>query len=442
MRRLCTAAAAATAVIGMTLAGTAQGAGKPGSHGHDKIHHGKLTVITALTEQVPPPVVPTALVSTASTAALLVDDYDTEFSAAWYDETAKQVVIAASSPRGRRIAESVFPNDPDVRVVDADLSHRALMDRVRRIATIDPALRNKARTLGVTEHGDGVYVEVYTPLEASEVRDLASVVRMRDVQLEVRLVAQPVVNRRDEDRRHDDSPYAGGMGYGIGSSRIVKLCSAAFGYNRDDQDNMLTAGHCYPKGTPEDHMFEISGAWASPGIAGLAGVWNGASTWGPNGTVISPDGQRHGDLALVNVEAVGNASRARHWVGGPATGFRELITSRSAPYAGLFICSGGAATGDTCGNFRVTTDGTNIDHEYGDGTWIRNGDRARNWDSSDGCAGAGDSGGSVFDRQTSSTDEAVGVISGHVTFNDGTCLLFFTGIEEAVQLWGGGPKLG
>jgi hypothetical protein len=441
MRRLCTAAAAATAVIGMTLAGTAHGAGKPGSHGHHKIHHGKLTVITALTEQIPPPVVPAELVATASQAALLVDDYDTEFSAAWYDDTSNQVVIAASSSRGRQLAASTFANSRDVRVVDADLSHRALMDRVRRIAAFDPALREKARTLGVNAHGDGVYVEVYDPLTADEVSTLASAVRVRDVQLEVRLVTEPVSNRRDEDRRHDDSPYAGGMGYGIGSSRINKLCSAAYGYNRDGDDNILTAGHCFPKGTSEDHMFEIAGSWSAPSIGGLAGIWNGASTWGSDGTVVSPDGQRHGDLALVNVAAVGNSSTSRLWVGGPATGYREVVATRSAPYAGLFICAGGATSGDTCGNFRVTTDGTNIDHEYADGSWLRNGDRARNWDTSQGCAEGGDSGGAVYDQYSSSSDEAVGVISGHVTFNDGTCLLFFTGIEEAVQLWGGGPKM-
>jgi len=443
MRRLCTAATAATVAIGMTLTGTAHGAGRPGSHGHDKIHHGKLTVITALSDQVPPPVVPTELVPTASQAALLVDDYDTEFAAAWYDPSTNQVVIAASSQRGRRIAEATFSKGRDVRVVDADLSHAALMDRARRIATLDPALREKARTLGVTAQGDGVYIEIYNQLEPDEIDDLASVVRMRDVQLEVRLVAAPVDDRRDEDRRHDDSPYAGGMGYGIGSSRISKLCSAAFGYTRDGDDNLVTAGHCFPKGTSQDHMFEISGSWSSPGIAGLAGVWAGASTWGSGGTVISPDGQRHGDLAMVNVQASGNGSTSRMWVGGPSTTYREIITSRTAPFAGLYICAGGAASGDTCGNFRVTTDGTNIDHEYSDGTWLRNGDRARNWDSSQGCADSGDSGGSVYDTNTSSSnDEAVGVISGHITYNDGTCLLFFTGIEEAVQLWGGGPMMG
>ena len=443
MRRLCTATAVATVVIGMTLTGTAEGAGNPGAHGLDDIHHGKLTVITALTDEIPPPVVPQDLVSTAALAALLVDDYDTEFAAAWYDPATNQVVIAASSRRGRRIAEQAFPNGRDVRVVDAARSHRALMDRVRRIVALDPALRKEARTLGVSAQGDGVYVEVYNQLTSDQIRNLASVVRVRDVQLEVRLVAEPVEDHRDDDRRHEDSPYAGGMGYGIGSTRINKLCSAAFGYNRDGHDNLVTAGHCFPKGTSEDHMFEVAGSWSSPGIAGLAGVWAGASTWGDNGTIISPDGQRHGDLAMVNVEATGNTSTNRIWIGGPLTTNRESITSRTAPFAGLFICAGGAASGDTCGNFRVTSDGTNIDHQYSDGTWLRNGDRARNWDSSQGCADAGDSGGSVFDTNGSATnDEAVGVISGHVTFNDDTCLLFFTGIEEAVQLWGGSPKMG
>ena len=150
------------------------------------------------------------------------------------------------------------------------------------------------------------------------------------------------------------------------------------------------------------------------------------------------DSAAHGDLVLVNVSGAGNAAGWKIWWGTVGTTTRIPVTSRTSPTIGDPVCINGMVSGSDCG---LTVTHTNISHTYGDGTVLRQGDEAHSSHSYD-CSQGGDSGGSVVvDHSGAETEaEATGIISGHTDVDGGACDQWFTGVEEAMQAWGGGLK--
>jgi len=198
----------------------------------------------------------------------------------------------------------------------------------------------------------------------------------------------------------------------------------------------LTAGHCFPQGTTHTEMWSLNGPFMSETKSEHAGNWHGRTTWlDGTGTRLSSDGQYHGDVSLIQVTETGHEVGNMIWDGSATTTDRTFVHIREAPAMGNPVCKAGATSGESC---LLTINHTNFDFDLGSEGWLRNGDSANAGDSR--CSQGGDSGGSVYDWRLFNGNTyavAVGVISGHKDFVTGGCLQRFTGVEEAVQLWGG-----
>lgn len=165
------------------------------------------------------------------------------------------------------------------------------------------------------------------------------------------------------------------------------------------------------------------------------------STWREGvGTIkMGADNQNHGDLALVNVSAEGHGGGTKVWWGGPYATNRIPVIDRRYPVYGDITCLSGSTSGVRCG---ANIQYKNVAHVYGSGNIVRNVDGATSNSTLD-CPQPGDSGGSVvIDESGSQTEaKAVGIVSGITEFVDGGCTHWFTGLDEAKQAWGGGPRL-
>lgn len=249
-------------------------------------------------------------------------------------------------------------------------------------------------------------------------------------------------DKLDDNRPTDPSPYAGGARYGIANgsgsgASVSALCSTGFGYLRNGKEYMLTAGHCYPRNNGNrDFMWIVTGSDTSPTKSQYAGSKCCSTFESGTGTVpMGNDNQNHGDLALVNVSGAGNDAGNQVWWGGVSTTDKIPVTSRTAPTIGDDVCINGMTSGSDCG---TVVQHTNVARTAG-GETVRNIDVAHSTHSYD-CSQGGDSGGSVVvdHSGTETAAEATGIVSGHTNTGDGGCDQWFTGVEEAMQAWGGG----
>lgn len=142
----------------------------------------------------------------------------------------------------------------------------------------------------------------------------------------------------------------------------------------------------------------------------------------------------------MNVSAVGRTAGNRIWWGALSTTSRITVTSRTAPTVGDATCLNGSTSGSDCG---TVVQRTNVSHTYSSGETLRNSDVAYSSSTAD-CPISGDSGGSVVvDHPGAETSaEATGIVSGYNNTSGGGCNMWFTGIEEAMQAWGGGLLFG
>lgn len=394
--------------------------------------------VTITDTTIPPPHIPDGLTKIAGEAAALTDWNDTDLSDMYYDPATDRIRIVATTPEGNEVAKqfaSRYPNQ--VGIDTGPLSHLQLKDAGRDLVATNEFLSSHARELGVSRGGRGVDVVVDSlPADPDELIEAAS-----KYPFDVTFIldnSKPVDYAPfDEDRRHDVSPYAGGLGYivAIGSTFDYQ-CSGAFGYRETGTDFMLTAGHCYRTGSSDDRMYmlDAGSTWTDPALGVWAGNWNGRSSMNSSYNSIQVNGAYHGDVALVNLSQRSHAAGDSIWDGGPSTTNKSDVYNRFAPFLDLYLCRGGATSGSSCGTLRVT--GVNLDIQVAPGQWLREADKAFA-SNSDECSFAGDSGGSVYAYRTSTTVSAVGVVSGHTTYSGGSCQQRFTGAEEAVQAWGG-----
>lgn len=374
----------------------------------------------------------------AARAAGLTDWNDREFADIYFDSDQNRVVLVPTTGVGAALASEFAAAYPtQVAVSPGKYSHAELKDGGRQLIADDPFLANHARELSVSLGSRGIDVL----LDVAPEDEAQLVAAAEKYPFEVTFIVDqrvPVEGAPyDEDRRHDVDPYSGGLGYITANGATgTGLCSGAFGYRESGTDFMLTAGHCYFNNGSNDRMYMLTSGstWASPQLGVWAGNWNGRSSTNTTDGSIQVNGSFHGDLALVNLTDRSHSAGNRMWEGGASTTNKDDVYNRIAPYLDLFICKGGASSGSSCGTLKVT--GVNVDINLGNGVWLRNGDRAVAQNVNE-CSVSGDSGGSIYAYRTATTVTAVGVISGHTTFSDGTCQQRFTGAEEAVQAWGG-----
>jgi hypothetical protein len=201
---------------------------------------------------------------------------------------------------------------------------------------------------------------------------------------------------------------------------------------------MLTAGHCFERGTTHAYMWNtFSGnCCVKKAYAGHRSntTWNDG-----DGTVTAgSDNANHGDLALVNVDVANKNSGNHIWWNEVTSPNKIPVTVRRVPTVGDPICINGVTSGADCG---LTVQETNISWVYADGDVLINGDGATSTSAAD-CSQGGDSGGSVVFNHSGAETQATaeGIVSGHVNPSIGGCAQLFTGVEEAIQACGGNVK--
>ena len=123
------------------------------------------------------------------------------------------------------------------------------------------------------------------------------------------------------------------------------------------------------------------------------------------------------------------------WWGTTNTTNKIPVTARRIPTLNDPVCINGVVSGSDCG---LTVVDVNINHTYADGDVLRNGDKGSSPANYD-CSQGGDSGGPIVYNHAGTETQAtgIGIISGHTDRNSNGCYQWFTGIEEANQVWGG-----
>lgn len=381
---------------------------------------------------------PDKLAPYARTAAGLIDEHDDDFAGSLVDPDRNVLIIRVVTDEGRELVAKSYPQDAPIEVVSAPVSHLQQMEEFR--ALVDDMIANdktfleRITSFGINGPGDGWILNLKADLTDNQKTALEA--RLTSPLLVV--VEVPVENSPDpfDDRKNDQSPYAGGFRYGIASNNnpLVGRCSSAFGFEQGGEDYILTAGHCFVTGTNYDRLWSVTGPDSNMSKNGLGGIWNGRTSMAANYTSKQmSDNKYHGDVALVNVSNQNNSVQGQMWDGGASTSNKSAVTSRDNPTLNDLVCIGGSETGSSCG---YTTQLVNFDFPV-PGGWLRNIDEARKSDPN-ACSRGGDSGGSIY-RHNGTEIVAVGVISGHTEYTD-ACTQRFTGAEEAIEAWGGHIK--
>ena len=241
-------------------------------------------------------------------------------------------------------------------------------------------------------------------------------------------------------RQEDDSPYAGGFRLAMRDSSANTAsgsgwCSGGYGYNESSTKYMLNAGHCFAQGTDYSYMWNTYSGTCPCVKKTYSGHLSNSSWVAGEGSVkVGDDNNWHGDLSRVNVTTANKDSGDQIWWGTTNTSNKIPVTQRRAPTFADQLCINGVTSGSDCGIAVSDTNGTWV---YSNGEHLVYGDRAYSAHSYD-CSQPGDSGGSVVFNHVGAETEAtaVGVISGSGG-SGGGCFQYFTGVEEAMQAWGG-----
>jgi V8-like Glu-specific endopeptidase len=381
---------------------------------------------------------PAELVTAAAQAAALVEDNPSAYEGSYYDPNTKTVVLEATPDASRVPSQAtVLRANPSI-VVRA--AHWSRSDAESRFADFLVAnnLTDRVMSWWVDPKNDGFQLFfIGQPTNA----ELASFAQAPGP---VTIVAGMINGGTTTDAMNDPSPVAGGSRYYAARTGPVPYvatwdhrCTAGYGYKIGGTDYILTAGHCFWRGiTPWDEYWRATGPNGSPTFQARMGDFGGKSTWNKDtGTVnAGDDNALHGDLSLVNMTTDNQSVGDSIWV---SNSDKRFVTAREAPAQGNPVCRSGTTSFELCG---FTINATNVNHTYSDGTTIKNGDFAQH-EFNDTCVEPGDSGGPVYRQVGASNATAVGVISGTFPIPHFGCNLVFTGVEEAIQAWGGGLNL-
>jgi len=384
------------------------------------------------------PETPAGFVTAAAQAAALVEDNPSAYEGSYYDPDTKTVVLeATTAARAVPSQAIVLKANP---VIAVRTAHWSRADAESRFADFLVAhqLTDRVMSWWVDPKTDGFQLFfIGQPSDA----DLASFSQAPGV---VTLVAGMTDGGTTTDAMNDASPVAGGSRYYAARTGPVPFvatwdhrCTAGYGYKIGSTNYILTAGHCFWRGiTLWDEYWRATGPNNDPTFQAHMGDFGGKSTWDQdNGTVnAGDDNALHGDLSLANLTSEDKSAGDSIWVSNTD---KRFVTAREAPAQGNPVCRSGTTSWELCG---FTINATNVNHTYSDGTTIKNGDFAQ-LQAHDTCVEPGDSGGPVYRRVGDSNATAVGVISGTFPIPHFGCNLVFTGVEEAIQAWGGGLNL-
>jgi len=429
----------AGATIGTTSASAAAADSPP-----PRAEMASLTSI--LDEAESPPLMPEELDGLAGRVAWIADEYSDIFGDVSYDEKSGSVQIGVKGGYVEK-ALALLPSSEKLSVFVQPYSHLELMTMVDELRRADAFLAENLLMASTNPLNGGLSITVGRQPTDEERAELDTQLRV-DTTLIVSKESAPVLG---EDRLHDDTPFDGGMRFGVdepgGGSSVDGKCTAAFGYHLGGDDFMLTAGHCFKRTTDKTEMWTISGGTSSWSKDVHAAHFGGRSSMTTYGTVPLSDGQHHGDVSLVDVTAQNKATSHKIWVGGVSTSNRMPVVDRTAPFLGQQnVCRNGQTTGQYCGLTVYGVSGVtyvdqwplvvgyvyDIDFAYGYST-EGDGD----------CGLSGDSGGPVFKKVGPNNDEirAIGVYSGSAYYVEPIpsikCLVTFTSVQEAVQAWSG-----
>ncbi len=371
-------------------------------------------------------------------AAELVDAHKDAFTGTFVDPRGRVHVVAATD-RGQGLAADVFKGRSDAAI---DRGNLTIDDATRLGANLYESLPDigiKMWTWSAAADNSSLQVGLTSPLTDYELGELRSFANANSITVDA--YADENAERPTKDSRQgDNSPFAGGFRYATGDAtsnpRIKWVCSGGFGYSRNGTDYMLTAGHCLDRDTSFKYTFNTNDD-ATKSIKNWIGHRSYSSWTDGVGSVVLADSSYHGDLALFNVDVAGKAAGTQIWWGTKDTTNKIPVTARRSPTVGDPVCINGITSGSDCG---TAVDATNVAVLYNTGEYVVNGDRAVSTSSAD-CSQEGDSGGSVVYNHSGAETQATaeGIVSGSGGGSSG-CYQYFTGVEEAIQAWGGNIK--
>lgn len=373
-----------------------------------------------------------------ASASELADFHKSDFASVYVDASGRVVLVPVSSIglslAAARVSEradlSVEPLSDALSISDASELGNELYD-------VSDHLRRKISAWKGDPRSSRLLVVVWQPLDSSDRSDIEAFATRHSLAIDVYLDPGDPPAQKNESRWEDDIPVAGGFRYTMkngttSSATGTSFCSGGFGYHIGSFEYVLTAGHCFEKGTSYRYMWNTyaSGTTSKKTYLGSSAgsVWNDGV-----GSEKAADGQYHGDLALVSVSNAGD----QIWWGSDRvnTSSKIPVTVRRVPTVGDPVCINGVTSGSDCG---LTVVDTNINHTYSDGDVLRNGDKGSSSSRYD-CSQDGDSGGSIIYNHSGAETQAtgIGIISGVTDRGSSGCYQWFTGIEEAIQIWGG-----
>lgn len=265
-------------------------------------------------------------------AAELVDFNKDDYAGTVVDARGKVIVVAAT-PRGMSLAEAAFMEDPGVEVASGQLSLNAAtqlgLDLYRGLPSVSP----KIYKWSIDPVASSLRVGIFKALTEDERTLVEQFAEKTDSLIEVYLDESAQPAELGDARLEDDSPYAGGFRYtmqtGSGSGATgTGFCSGGFGYQSGGTNYMLTAGHCFDRGTTHDYMWNTQS-----GTCCVKKVYAGHrsnTTWNNgDGTVTAgTDNGYHGDLALVNVDTANRQSGDQIWWDGVTSPNKIPVTVR------------------------------------------------------------------------------------------------------------------
>lgn len=369
-------------------------------------------------------------------ASALVEYNKDDFAGTYVDGKAR-VAVVPSSNKGYELAAAKFGLNSRIVIERSTLSLNRASELGLSLFRSNDSLAAKIWQWAIEPNGSALRLGVFQTLTEGDQAEIGRFAAENNLAINV-YIDQRATRGELNNRLGDDSPYAGGfryVGVSAGGTQILS-CSGGFGYRIGTTDYMLSAGHCFDRGTIYDRMWNTY-----DGVCCTKKVYSGLrsnTTWNNGvGTVnAGSDSAKHGDLSLVDVSTASKAAGDQVWWGSVSTSNKIPVTERRVPTVGDWICINGIASGSDCG---TTIQGTNINHVYSNNEILQNGDWATSSSTAD-CSQNGDSGGSVVLDHTGAETQAtaIGIVSGSGI--GWMCDQYFTGIEEARQAWSGDVK--
>ena len=367
-------------------------------------------------------------------ARQLAEKEPTSFGYPYLDVAAGTVVLSTANAAGAQRAQQWTPR-----------ALAAGVPRKTRAAAMDFAslerIRNGAIGPGAVGLPDGKAIWMTTRDEERN-RVIIVIDHMSDpllFALASRYGTQAIAVRVDRNpsfhnisRQDDVSPFYGGARIDLPSANYS--CSTGFAFTLNGYERIVTAGHCMSRNTTTD-TYVYSHYGAPPNGVGTLGMGyiylnTNFHNWGEKVGTTPINGSYDGDLALITLDT-NKASTSRIYSQGTndevTAPVRELWST--SPIVGDEFCTGGYATGSLCG-WTVTNALSNVQTAGGLNQNVAMGYRS-------GCAGGGDSGGSVYTVRPDNAIAAKGIMNQTDAGIGQPCRLLFTDLRRVTNPWPG-----